>query len=73
MKVYLPEWVETKADRFATDHVEGVLGLSPSSRKYKSEFEKAKNRFCKEFYELSTGIKVSNPVKKINIKGYFTR
>lgn len=61
MIVYLPAWLEPKADRFASDYVEEALNLNKSDKSYENEYKKAKNRFCKEYYELSTGIQVSNP------------
>jgi hypothetical protein len=62
--VYLPAWLEPKANRFASDFVEEAQGLNPSDKNYKNEYNKAKNRFCKEYYELSTGIQVGNPTSQ---------
>jgi len=66
--VYLPAWIEPKANRFAEDYVEEALGIKPGSKKYQNAYEKAKYTFCKDYYESQTGIK-ANPTA---VKAYQT-
>lgn len=52
-KIFLKEWVKPMAELHAESYVEDVLEIKKSNPKYKKEFDKAIQEFCREFYEHS--------------------
>jgi hypothetical protein len=58
--VYLPEYLEPMAHRFAEDHVEFVDEIGRNNPNYGRAYDRAFTRFCKDYHEALTGIQ-SNP------------
>lgn len=65
--VYLPKYYESRANAFAREHVEEVVGLKPSASGYKAALEKAKYNYLKEAYDASL-TPHANPSKKTRAK-----
>lgn len=59
--VFLPEYLEPMAHRFAEDYVEEVQGKKKGNPGYDTAYQKAFNSFCTDYVESCRGIQKNNP------------